>query len=105
MPILLFYVTHPDEATAREIAARLFEKKLVACANFFPIGSMYEWQGAKQNDKEWVSVLKTRPELESRVEEALAALHPYDTPCFIRWEVRANEGYERWIDEQTAVSS
>lgn len=102
MPILLFYVTHPNESNARDLAARLLEQRLIACANLFPIGSMYEWEGAVQNDTEWVSVLKTRPELESRVEEELTALHPYETPCFIRWEVRANEGYEQWIGEQAA---
>jgi periplasmic divalent cation tolerance protein len=104
MPILLFYVTHPNEAIAQEITSKMLEQKLVACANTFPINSFYPWQGAVQNDNEWVTIFKTRPELEGRVEEALAAMHPYDTPCFIRWEVRANEKYEQWINEQLAVS-
>jgi periplasmic divalent cation tolerance protein len=97
MAILLFYVTHPDEATANDVSKKLLDQKLIACANVFPISSQYAWQGALHNDAEWVSVLKTHPDLENRVEEALSRLHPYETPCFMRWEVRANPAYEAWI--------
>jgi periplasmic divalent cation tolerance protein len=99
MPFLVFYVTHPDEGTAHDISAHLLDKRLIACANIFPIQSAYRWSGAVQREGEWVSVLKTKTALETALEDALRALHPYDTPCFMRFEARANAEYERWIEE------
>jgi periplasmic divalent cation tolerance protein len=101
MPFLLFYTTHPDEVTARQISNTLVERRLAACANIFPISSAYWWQGAVQQKDEWVSVLKTRLELETTLEKAVQALHPYDVPCIMRLEVRANEAYEKWVEEST----
>jgi periplasmic divalent cation tolerance protein len=101
MPFLIFYVTHPDEAAAQQFGQRLLERRLVACANIFPIRSAYFWEGGLQNDAEWVSILKTRLDLEATVESAARELHPYQTPCLLRYEVRANADYERWIEENT----
>ncbi|HNE28305.1 MAG TPA: divalent-cation tolerance protein CutA [Saprospiraceae bacterium] len=101
MSFLMFYVTHPDEACARRIAGQLLDKKLIACANIFPVASAYWWQESVQHDHEWVSVLKTTPELEQSLEQAVAAMHPYDLPCILRFEVRANVAYEQWIRDST----
>lgn len=105
MAFLLFYLTHPDEPTAQRIAAHLLDRRLVACANIFPISSIYWWQGAQQKEGEWVSILKTRLELESAVEAEVQKIHPYEVPCILRFEVRANAAYENWIVENTAAPS
>lgn len=100
MAILLFYVTHPDEATARRISEHLVNKRLAACTHVFPITSTYWWQSAVQHEGEWVSVLKTRPDLEKPLESAIQKIHPYEVPCILRFEVRANEAYEQWVNEE-----
>jgi periplasmic divalent cation tolerance protein len=99
MAFLILYVTHADEASARALSQHLLEQKLIACANIFPIQSAYWWQGAVENAQEWVSLLKTSVDMGERTEAVILALHAYDTPCVMRWEVRANESYERWIQE------
>jgi periplasmic divalent cation tolerance protein len=99
---LIFYVTHPDEATARRISESLVERRLAACANVFPIQSAYWWQGGFQREGEWVSILKTSLALESALESAILESHPYETPCITRWEARANAAYEKWVDESAA---
>ena len=98
---LLFYVTHPDEATARRISESLVSQRLAACANVFPIQSAYWWDGAVQQEGEWVSILKTRTALESTLEKAIQEIHPYEVPCILRFEARANEAYEKWIEAST----
>lgn len=106
MPFLVFYITYPDEATARSISESLVVQRLVACANVFPIQSVYWWEGTVQQDGEWVSILKTQLALEATLEKAIVALHPYELPCIMRFEARANEGYEKWImDSTTAVAT
>ena len=105
MPFLIFYVTHPDEATVRTLSEHLVHKRLAACANISPISSLYWWEGAVQQDHEWVSILKTRVELENKLEAEIQSRHPYEVPCIMRFEVRANEAYEQWIVEQTGEES
>ena len=97
MAFLVFYITHPDEATARSISETLLEQRLIACANVFPIQSAYWWEGAVQQDGEWVSILKTRLDLEQALEQAILAIHPYETPCVMRFEAKANAAYEEWV--------
>ncbi|MDO8365700.1 MAG: divalent-cation tolerance protein CutA [Saprospiraceae bacterium] len=98
MPFLVFYVTYPDEAAARRISESLVEQRLAACANIFPIQSVYWWEGAVQQEGEWVSILKTRLGLEDELEKAIETLHPYAAPCIMRFEARANAAYEAWIE-------
>ena len=101
MTFLVFYTTYPDENTARSIATQLLNQRLIACANIFPIQSAYWWEGAVQQEGEWVAVLKTRLSLEQAVEAALLEIHPYETPCIMRFETRANAAYAQWIEEST----
>ena len=101
MPFLVFYITYPDEASARSISESLVTQRLAACANVFPIQSAYWWQDVVHNEGEWVSILKTRLSLEKALEQAMETLHPYDVPCLMRFEARANEAYEKWIEEST----
>ncbi len=104
MAFLLFYITHPDEATARRISEHVVNKRLAACANIAPISSLYWWSGAVQQEGEWVSILKTRLEMENALEAEIKKTHPYEAPCILRFEVRANEAYEQWILDQTRAA-
>jgi periplasmic divalent cation tolerance protein len=97
MPFLCCYITHPDEAAARRMAEHLLTERLIACANIFPVTSAYWWQGAVQQENEWVSLVKTSLELEAALESAVQRMHSYEVPCIMRFEARANETYEQWI--------
>ncbi len=98
---LAIYITHPTEKVAQDISNHLIEKKLVACANIFPIKSAYWWQGKTEQGDEFVSLVKTRPDLWKSVCAEVEQLHPYDTPCMMKWEVEANAKYEQWIFDST----
>ncbi len=101
MAFLVFYIPCPDETTAKSISERMVAQRLAACANIIPIQSMYWWDGTIQQEGEWVSIMKTRLDLETALEQAILALHPYQTPCIMRFEARANEAYEQWIAAST----
>jgi periplasmic divalent cation tolerance protein len=101
MAFLIFYVTHSDEESAQTLSGALLEKRLIACANILPVTSAYWWQGEVQQEGEWVSILKTRTNLEDAVEKAILELHSYQTPCILRFPVSANASYEEWIDAET----
>lgn len=97
MSFILIYITHADENEAAKIANLLVEEKYVACANMFPITSAYWWNDAIENEKEWVSIVKTIPENWEAVKTKVAEIHPYEVPCIMKINVEANEKYEQWI--------
>ncbi|MFC1691432.1 divalent-cation tolerance protein CutA [Nanoarchaeota archaeon] len=100
MPFILIYTTNKDLEESQKIANALLEKKLIACANFFPIKSAYWWQGKINNDDEYVSILKTKPDNWESVKKEIKQLHSYDCPCIIKMDVEANSEYEDWVKKE-----
>ncbi len=101
MPFIIIYTTNPDIKTARNIATTLIKKRLIACANFFPIKSIYRWKGKIENADEVVSILKTSKSNWNKVKSEIEKLHPYETPCIIKISASANALYQRWIETET----
>ena len=50
----LVYVPCKDKDEARTIAKELLDERLVACANFFPVESMFRWKGSIDSSSEIV---------------------------------------------------
>ncbi|QQS30229.1 MAG: divalent-cation tolerance protein CutA [Sphingobacteriales bacterium] len=103
MSFIVVYITAAGEQEAKNIAGRLLEKRLIACANIFPVQSTYHWQGALVEDAEFVALVKTRSEFWEIVKEEVLKTHSYQTPCIMKFEVEANPEYERWIYKETQI--
>ena len=103
MSFIIIYITHENEEAAKKVVDQLVNEKLVACGNLFPIQSAYWWKGVIQNEEEWVSIVKTIPELWAKVKSKVEEIHPYEVPCIMKFEVEANESYEEWI--RTSVTN
>ena len=56
------YTTAPDEATSEQIAKECVEAKLAACCNFWPVRTIYSWEGKTKDDTEHIILLKTSKE-------------------------------------------
>src|SRR3989338_433397 len=100
MQAIFVYVTAGDEKEAQKIAQLLLKKKLIACANMFPIKSMYAWKGKVQSDDEVVLILKTIEKNAASIEAEIKKLHSYDIPCICKIPVSANKEYLAWVQEQ-----
>jgi periplasmic divalent cation tolerance protein len=101
MAFILIYVTHENMDNAQRVVSHLIQKKLIACANFFPITSSYWWKGKIENADEIVSLLKTRKDNWSKVKAEIKKIHTYETPCIIKLDAQANEEYESWVNSET----
>jgi periplasmic divalent cation tolerance protein len=99
MTFIFVYITNPNKKVARKIALHLLKKRLVACANIFPIEASYWWKGKIENTKEVVLIVKTRKENFNKIKNEIKKIHPYSIPCIIRFNVEANKDYEKWIRE------
>lgn len=102
MPFLLIYVTHPSKPEATRITGELINKRLIACANYMPIQSVFWWEGFPTTTDEIATIYKTRIENWEIVKSTIEATHKDKTPCIIRLaEVTANAAYEQWIQDET----
>ena len=104
MAFLLVYITHPDMACAKKVTAHLLERRLIACANVFPVDSAYWWQGRIEESKEVVSIVKTETGNWDMLVSEVARIHPYKVPCIVRLDARGSEPFEEWVALQTRGS-
>jgi periplasmic divalent cation tolerance protein len=96
------YVTCKSEAEARLLARRALEKRLAACANIFPVSSLYWWNGAIRSSKETAVILKTRASLARALVKELENAHSYDVPCIDSIPVLTmNRSCAAWLASQT----
>jgi len=96
------YVTAPDRATARDIARAVVDRRLAACANLWPVESVYRWHGKREETSEFVIVFKTRAALLPKLIGEVHRLHPSEVPCIVSYPMgRALDEYLDWIDAET----
>jgi len=95
--------TTEKRADAERIASALVKKRLAACAQIVgPIKSTYWWKGKIETAREYMCVIKTRRSLYKKVEKAIKALHPYETPEIIALPIVAGStAYLKWLCEET----
>jgi periplasmic divalent cation tolerance protein len=99
--MILVYVTCKDKKEAKHISKKLLEKKLIACANIFPIESIYCWKKKTCQEKETVLLLKTTSKNFKETEKQIKKIHSYEIPCILKLNVQANKEFDRWVEEQT----
>jgi len=97
MDFIFIYITNPTKKTAKKIAGYLVKKHLIACANIFPIESLYRWEGQICNKKEYVVIAKTISRNFHRVKKAVEMMHPYEIPCIAKIPVDSNKGFYEWL--------
>ena len=105
MSYSIVYVTAKDEEEAKKIANHLLDKHLIACANMFPIKSLYWWKGKIEADDEVVLIMKTQKKNCENIISQVKAVHSYEVPCieFFHFE-KGNPEYLEWIKKETSPS-
>lgn len=99
MAFIAVYITNESKETAQQLADTLLDIRLVACANIFPMTATYLWQGSIAKEDEWVAIVKTTSNNWQKLKEKVTEIHPYDVPCVMKFDVEANDAYEKWIRE------
>ena len=97
MKYIFVYITNPNEEEAKKIAKMLLDKKLIACANIFPINSLYNWQGKFCDEKEFVLIGKTIENKFIKIKDEVEKTHSYKCPCIIKLPIEVNEKYGEWL--------
>ena len=98
----LLYLTVPDAETGRDLARRMVEERLAACAHLLPAGeSFYRWEGKLMQEAEHVIIAKTRADLAEDAIGRIAEWHEYEVPCVLSLPIGDGHlPFLRWIDEE-----
>lgn len=98
-PIVLVYVPCPDLETATSLGKRLIAERHAACVNIFPeMISCYHWQGAIEDTRESVLIVKTKREKLAIVRAFLEEHHPYEVPAILVISLEdVNKPYRDWL--------
>ena len=98
--MIIVYVTTSSKEEAKKIALHLLENKLIACANIFPMSSVYRWEGKVKEDAEFVLLLKTVEDKYDEIVKEVSKLHSYSVPCILKIDVKSNDVYEQWLNRE-----
>ncbi len=95
--------THDSEVRARTLAAAVVRERLAACAQLYPVNSVYRWEGDIRTEPEWRIDFKTRAGLAERLTAFIGDHHTYETPEIIGVPVTTGSAaYLDWVNAQTA---
>ena len=101
--MLLVFTTFANEADAERVTRALLDERLIACANLLPARSLYRWKEKIEDQREIVTLMKTRKQDWTVLLSRLHELHPYETPECIAVRVAAGAPrYMAWLEEALA---
>ena len=97
------YITCKDEKEAKLITSNLLKKRLIACANIFPVKSLFRWQGKITEKAEAAMLCKAKNENFERIKEEAKKLHSYEIPCIVAlpWQ-GSDDKYKHWVENETS---
>ncbi|MFN8388952.1 MAG: divalent-cation tolerance protein CutA [Bdellovibrionota bacterium] len=100
--LIVVLVTVPNDTVATELAAHLVDGRFAACVSILPgIRSVYRWEDRIEHADEIQLLIKTTRAHYPKLEAAITARHPYDTPEIVALPTAAAlERYARWVAEQ-----
>jgi periplasmic divalent cation tolerance protein len=91
-----------SQEKASAVARALVERRLAACVNLLPIDSVYSWRDLVEETAEILLLIKIRRADYAAVEQAIRALHDYETPEIIALPIEYGfAGYLDWIEAMT----
>ncbi|MBS3105007.1 divalent-cation tolerance protein CutA [Candidatus Woesearchaeota archaeon] len=96
----LVYITCKDEKEAERISTHLLEKRLIACANIFPIKSMYWWSNKIAKHNENAIIAKTNNRNFKKIVAEVKKMHSYEIPCILKLDAAANSDYGAWAKKE-----
>ena len=71
------YTTAPDEKSAKTLAKEIVVAKLGSCCNFWPVRTIYSWEGELRDDTEHIILIKTSKKKFVDLEKYIVKNHPY----------------------------
>jgi periplasmic divalent cation tolerance protein len=93
----------PDSESAFNLARELVHLRLAACVNVLaPVDSVYRWEGAVEEAREFPVLAKTTRDRYGELEQAIRERHPYSVPEIVAWPIEQGlPAYLDWVGAET----
>lgn len=99
--IISVYITCANQREAAKIARALLTKRLIACANFWPVTSLYWWHGCLTRAKEFALLAKTIDTKFFAIEKEVQKLHSYQVPGIMAQKIsHCSAAYSQWVSSE-----
>ncbi|MCX9026280.1 MAG: divalent-cation tolerance protein CutA [Candidatus Methanoperedens sp.] len=96
----IVYITAENIDEAKKIGRKLVDGNHVACANIFPITSIFKWKGKIEEANEFGIILKTRSDHIKKIDAIVKEIHSYEIPCVVSFYIdEGSAEYLKWINE------
>jgi periplasmic divalent cation tolerance protein len=104
MDAVFAYIPCSDHAEAENIGRAILGERLAACVNIYDtMHSIYHWQGALEESREAVLIIKTRKALAEQLIGRVRELHSYSVACILIFPaLTGNSEYLEWLERETA---
>ncbi len=88
---------------AEKLGKLILEKRMAACVDYWPIQSMYHWEGELKQEGEIMMAITTfEPQLEP-LNDLISKNHSYSVPMIAGVDVRRiNRAYKEWMMHEVA---
>lgn len=93
-------MTCGHEAEAAKIAETLVRERLAACANYWPIRSVYHWRGKLVKGREQILLLKSLRGKLPQLIKRIKTLHCYQLPAIWHWGTEAEKKFGAWLEHE-----
>lgn len=97
MKYIFVYITSPNKKETEKFARHLLGKRLIACANIFPVESLYWWKRKVEKAREFVLIGKTKEKNYGRIIKEVEKIHSYSVPCVAKLPADFNKKYGEWL--------
>jgi len=88
---------------ALKLAGVITESRLAACVQFWPIQSLYWWQGKVESGTEFILQCKTQASLTAALQDLIRQHHTYEVPEIIVTPIiGGHTPYLNWITRETS---
>jgi periplasmic divalent cation tolerance protein len=102
--LALIYVPCGSEEEAVTIARTLLEEGLIACGNIYPSRSIYRWEGAIADEREFLLLCKTARSRTYAAQRRIEQLHSYEIPCILTFAPETvNAPYLSWVNGEVSA--
>lgn len=98
----MYYITLNNHDEAKTVSHALLEQHLAACTNWFPISSMYRWEGEIKTGTEIVLIVKTKDNMRAAIEKVVSE-HIHYLNYIAELDVHSvNNNYLKWLNTEVA---
>ena len=99
--IKLAYITCKNNTEATQIATKLINNNLIACANIISnVQAIFKWKNKLTKNKETILLAKTKQSKTKDITSIVSKIHSYENPCVVFFDIKeGSKQFLTWVNQ------